>query len=218
MESRKYAVDGSELEPRRADSRAIIDEFRKGLSQGQALRAFVALEGLRSLHASLERRGRTAFQALFVAYLKIHLPNNPFRIASTRRYLRRDEACIVATHRIEPGEAIQNLCGRRLPLSDAELEALVKAQKDFSVLGETLFCPQSLLAGPVRLLNHSCHPNAELRAMGERFDVTVAARGRIDEGEEITIDYGSEYFGSGNEDCLCGPCRQRVAVGEGCIL
>ena len=106
---------------------------------------------------------------------------------------------------------IENLCGRRFPLRDAELDALSRAQKDFSVLEKTFCCLASLLAGPSRLLNHSCQPNAELRVMGERFEVTVAASEQIVEGEEITIDYGGEYFGSGNAGCLCVPCSR---VGE----
>lgn len=103
---------------------------------------------------------------------------------------------------------IDNLEGRRVPLSEDELVDLVKAGNDFSVLEKTHYCPMSLLAGPLHLINHSCDHNAELQVMGERFAVKIVARRHIAKGDEITINYGSHYFGNKNKDCLCEPCQK----------
>ena len=63
-----------------------------------------------------------------------------------------------------------------------------------------------------RYLNHSCKPNAQPVLRKGRI-VFIALR-RIAPGEEITYDYGQEYFeyflaiGA----CLCAPCRAKAAV------
>ena len=58
---------------------------------------------------------------------------------------------------------------------------------------------------PERFVNHSCRNNTEVR------DFCDVALRRIEVGEEITSDYGSD--GSGVRfDCLCGSdnCRGRI--------
>ncbi|KAF2241366.1 SET domain-containing protein, partial [Trematosphaeria pertusa] len=139
-------------------------------------------------------------------YLKTTLQDNAFRVGSTEKYLSKGEACVIATGHIAKGETIEDLYGRRIPLSSEELKKLVKAQKDFSVLDETRYCPTSLLVGPPHLINHSCNPNAKLEVMGDKCNVKVVALHHIAEGEEITISYGDEYFGNKNHDCLCEVC------------
>jgi SET domain-containing protein len=63
-----------------------------------------------------------------------------------------------------------------------------------------------------RYVNHSCRPNAE--AIERRGPVIVyVARRRIKSGEEITVDYGRDYFDSfiGKSRCQCDKCRERRA-------
>ena len=63
-----------------------------------------------------------------------------------------------------------------------------------------------------RYMNHSCWPNAKPVLRKGRI-VFVALR-RIAPGEEITYDYGREYFdyfiSSGG--CRCAACRTKAAV------
>ncbi|HEY0099229.1 MAG TPA: SET domain-containing protein [Pyrinomonadaceae bacterium] len=60
-----------------------------------------------------------------------------------------------------------------------------------------------------RYINHSCSPNAEAFISGRR--VWVWSKRKIKAGEEITIDYGKEYF----EDqikprgCRCAVCSNK---------
>src|SRR5687767_8091284 len=66
--------------------------------------------------------------------------------------------------------------------------------------------PRSNIA---RYLNHSCRPNAEALISGRR--VWIWSRKNIKSGEEVTYDYGEEYF----EDiikpigCKCEKCVSR---------
>jgi uncharacterized protein len=63
-----------------------------------------------------------------------------------------------------------------------------------------------------RYLNHSCCPNAKPVLRKGRI-VFVALR-RIEPGEEITYDYGEEYFEYffSNGGCRCPACRTKLAA------
>jgi SET domain-containing protein len=60
-----------------------------------------------------------------------------------------------------------------------------------------------------RYVNHSCAPNAEA-VMRKRKIVFVAAR-TIAPGEEITVDYGEEYFAHffKTAGCRCTACERK---------
>jgi len=60
-----------------------------------------------------------------------------------------------------------------------------------------------------RYVNHSCEPNAEA-VMRNRKIVFVAAR-TIQPGEEVTVDYGEEYFAHffKTAGCRCAACAKK---------
>ncbi len=60
-----------------------------------------------------------------------------------------------------------------------------------------------------RYVNHSCNPNCEAIIEGEQ--IFFYAVRRIETGEELTIDYGKEYFDEFIKPtgCLCSPCREK---------
>jgi SET domain-containing protein len=63
-----------------------------------------------------------------------------------------------------------------------------------------------------RYVNHSCRPNVE--AIERRGGVIVyVSRRRIKPDEEITVDYGRDYFDSfiTRSRCQCDKCRERRA-------
>ena len=64
-----------------------------------------------------------------------------------------------------------------------------------------------------RYINHSCQPNAET-TVSNRRRVWVWARRNIKPGEEITYDYGKEYFEGIIEPigCKCEACARRFGV------
>lgn len=63
--------------------------------------------------------------------------------------------------------------------------------------------PRSNIA---RYINHSCRPNAEALISGRR--VWIWAKRNIKAGEEITYDYGKEYFDDHikPKGCRCAKC------------
>ena len=62
-----------------------------------------------------------------------------------------------------------------------------------------------------RYINHSCRPNA--KPVGRRGGIIFRALRQIEPGEEITFDYGREYFRFfvENGGCRCSPCRSKAA-------
>jgi uncharacterized protein len=71
--------------------------------------------------------------------------------------------------------------------------------------------PRSNIA---RYINHSCRPNAEALISGRR--VWIWSKRNIKPGEEVTYDYGEEYF----EDiikpmgCKCEKCAAKAGRGK----
>jgi SET domain-containing protein len=66
----------------------------------------------------------------------------------------------------------------------------------------------SLRSNAARYINHSCRPNADAFVSGRR--VWIWSRRNIRAGEEITYDYGEEYFEGIIEPmgCKCAKCRE----------
>ena len=63
-----------------------------------------------------------------------------------------------------------------------------------------------------RYFNHSCRPNAESDVKGHK--VIIVARKKIRPGEEITYDYGKDYFDIFLKPigCQCDKCREKRAA------
>jgi hypothetical protein len=63
-----------------------------------------------------------------------------------------------------------------------------------------------------RYFNHSCRPNAESDVKGHK--VIILARRKIKPGEEITYDYGEDYFNIFLKPvgCKCEKCREKRAA------
>lgn len=62
-----------------------------------------------------------------------------------------------------------------------------------------------------RYINHSCRPNAE--PVGRNGGIVIIASKKIEPGEEITYDYGEDYFAWFVEagGCRCAWCREKRA-------
>jgi uncharacterized protein len=60
-----------------------------------------------------------------------------------------------------------------------------------------------------RYINHSCRPNAEVEIKGH--EIVISARKTIQEGDEITYNYGRNYFNAYIKDkgCLCTHCHEK---------
>jgi len=108
---------------------------------------------------------------------------------------------LFTTYPIERDEFVIEYTGKKIPNSVAdELETryVFEINSRYSIDGS----PRSNLA---RYINHSCKPNCEPEI--DRGRIMIYALSDIPAGEELTYDYGKDYF---NEflkgHCRCGHC------------
>lgn len=88
-------------------------------------------------------------------------------------------------------------------------EADKKGGKYLMTLDEDYTIDGSPRSNKARYINHSCQPNAKAYRTGAR--VWIWSIRAIEEGEEITMDYGKNYFDEQIKPigCKCAKCAQK---------
>jgi SET domain-containing protein len=113
---------------------------------------------------------------------------------------------LIALKRIPKGKRIIEYFGPLITNEEVERrngKYFFGVDKKWSIDGS----PRDNLA---RYINHSCKPNAEA-IVSQRRRVWIWATKNIKPGEEITYDYGDEYFEGviKPHGCRCRNCRSR---------
>ena len=78
--------------------------------------------------------------------------------------------------------------------------------KDISIFRKTDACSfDRVMLGPTRFANHSCQPNCRyaLKEVHSRRCIQLEILEPINKNDEITVSYGINFFGEGNQDCRC---------------
>jgi hypothetical protein len=138
-----------------------------------------------------------------MAYVQTYSPDCEFEVNLTCQYSNIPQACITTRKPIERC-IIKYLYGFLVPLEPDVEEDLESTGRDFTIVASNRSTVQSLFLGPGRFVNHDCDGNAELRPVKDGMQVFASRY--IGVGEEITVNYGSHYFGRDNSDCLCATC------------
>ena len=131
------------------------------------------------------------------------MPRKPrFRIGRSQTGLG-----LFATVPIEKRTIIVEYCGRRVPTEEARNNERRHASKYMFEINSRWTIDGSTRSNMARYANHSCRPNAESDLV--KGKIVLRALKNIASGEEITYDYGREYFdlflkASG---CKCTKCR-----------
>ena len=119
---------------------------------------------------------------------------------------------LFAAKPIRRGAYIVTYRGRRIPAEEARRREARGARYMFELDSRWTIdgSPRWNLA---RYINHSCRPNAKPVARQGRI-VIIASR-RIEPGEEITYNYGREYFDLFLKTrCRCSACRAKRPRGS----
>lgn len=118
---------------------------------------------------------------------------------------------LFATKPIERTAYIATYRGRRISTKEADRRERLGAKYMFE-LNSRWTIDGSGRWNVARYLNHSCRPNA--KPILRKGRIVFVALGRIAPGEEITYDYGQEYFEYflKNKGCRCAACRAKAAV------
>jgi uncharacterized protein len=119
---------------------------------------------------------------------------------------------LFATKALEPGAYIVTYRGKRIPTAEAQERERRFGAKYMFEIDRRWTIDGSSRRNLGRYINHSCDANSEARLCKGQM-VLVALR-RIAPGEEITLDYGEEYFdlylkASG---CRCAACQAKAGA------
>ena len=132
--------------------------------------------------------------------------------SSSRRLFRVGRAKtglgLFATKLIRKGRFIVRYTGRMLPnkiADELDTKYLFEVNARWTVDG-------SSRKNVGRYVNHSCRPNAE--ADVKKRKILISAIKTIHPGDEITYNYGRDYFNAFIKDhgCRCAACHQKKAV------
>src|SRR5579863_5859446 len=130
--------------------------------------------------------------------------NKPYRIGRSPTGLG-----LFATKRIKKGTKIIRYFG---PLLDS------KKKKDDAIENKYLFelnnrwtIDGSVRKNVARYINHACKPNAESDVRPRKRKVFIRAIKNIEPGEEISYDYGTDYFKAYLKPigCKCDACEKK---------
>src|SRR5277367_5709584 len=128
----------------------------------------------------------------------------PYRVGRSRTGLG-----LFATKRIEKGTKIVRYFG---PLLDS------KKKKDDAIENKYLFelngrwtIDGSVRENVARYINHACRPNAESDVKPRKRKVFIRAIKKIEPGDEINYDYGTDYFKAYLKPigCKCVACEKK---------
>ncbi len=130
--------------------------------------------------------------------------NKPYRVGRSRTGLG-----LFATKPIKKGAKIIRYFG---PLLDS------RKKKDDAVENKYLFelngrwtIDGSVRKNIARYINHACKPNAESDVNPRKRKVVIRAIKKIEPGEEINYDYGTDYFNAYLKPigCKCDACEKK---------
>ena len=134
-----------------------------------------------------------------------HLPKKrPRCVAHVRVGRSRTGFGLFATEPFKKGDYIAQYWGRKLDNEQADAsysKYLFELNSRWTIDGSTR-------KNTARYINHSCRPNAEADVI--RGKVIIKAIKAIAPGDEITYDYGKNYFKAFIGDgCRCAKCREK---------
>lgn len=186
----------------------LLHDVIVGKDPQKAESSLLQLAGFKKYFGLLKtEREKDDFRRHMRKYINMWLPDCPFEVSTTNRYtIVTQEASTTARRPIKQGDTIKYLCGNLVAMTPEEEKDLDLTRRDFSIVMSSRKKTPSLFLGPARFSNHDCNANARLVTRGSDGMQVYAVR-NIRVGEEITVNYGENYFGEGNCECLCGTCE-----------
>ncbi|KAK6987939.1 hypothetical protein R3P38DRAFT_289175 [Favolaschia claudopus] len=177
---------------------------------------FLSLPCIRSHVLGYTRQQVAVFAVHASRYLCLLHPSSSVTVVETpaySEYTGLPELGVIARNLLSPGTVIPGLEGSMACLTPNEIDhlGLGDVARDFSIMNSQHNNKSYLVLGPARFVNHDCSNNCELFRQGKTICVRVLRTIAI--GDEITVYYGEDYFGDGNQHCLCGTCKEQSAGG-----
>lgn len=89
-------------------------------------------------------------------------------------------------------------------------ESNVRGGKYLFTLNKKFVIDGKARSNTARYINHSCKPNCEVEIYERKWQINVYAKRNIKAGEELTYDYGKEYWDEHIKPfgCRCEKCSK----------
>ena len=217
MGFKRKKLSNVELADMDEDTRVHIKEILDGVNSSRDFNKVVDqllhLQWTKVVTQNMNGQEKEILKTHLVRYLEAFQTGNAqFKIVKTYRYAMEgyQGAKIVAVKEVKKGAKISSLRGATAPISPEQEKALGDRGVDTScVIWSQVSKSQLIISGPTCFINHDHDPNCKFVVLpkGKEREICFEATRRIKEGEEMTIDYGSSYFGRDNKDCQCLTCE-----------
>ncbi len=131
---------------------------------------------------------------------KIKAPTSKFKLRVARGLSGKG---VFALEEIPRGKRIIEYIGRNVPVDKQD----TITGRYLFVTGRKKMIDGNITENTARFINHSCRPNCE--ADGPSGRVFIYSKRKIKAGEELTYDYGDEYFDDYIKPvgCKCEKCK-----------
>lgn len=108
---------------------------------------------------------------------------------------------------IKKGDFIIEYTGEKIPVEEADR----RGGKYLFILTDATTIDGRGRENTARYINHSCKPNAEPEISEDDEHILISAKRNIKAGEEITYNYGKEYFNEHIKPygCRCAHCATK---------
>jgi uncharacterized protein len=135
------------------------------------------------------------------------MPSRSFRVGRSSAGLG-----LFAVKPIAKAAAIVAYHGRRIPTAAAHERERRSGAKYMFEINRRWTIDGSSRKNLARYINHACRPNTE--AVLRKGQMVFVALRRIEPEEEITLDYGRDYFDLFIKPlgCRCAPCKAKAAA------
>ena len=109
---------------------------------------------------------------------------------------------LFANQTFKKGDFIIEYTGEHIPTEEADR----RGGKYLFILSDTVTIDGKGRSNTARYINHSCKPNAEAEIDEEESKIIIRAKKTINPGDEISYDYGKEYWNTHIKPygCKCG--------------
>jgi uncharacterized protein len=130
--------------------------------------------------------------------------NKPYRVGRSRTGLG-----LFATKPIKKGDKIIRYFGPLLDSRNKKHDAI--ENKYLFELNNRWTIDGSVRKNIARYINHACKPNAESDVSARKRKVVIRAIKKIEPGDEINYDYGTDYFKAYLKPigCKCTACEKK---------
>jgi uncharacterized protein len=141
-----------------------------------------------------------------IVYYSDAVPRSPYRVSRSSAGLG-----LFAVKPIKKRAYIVTYRGRLLK-TDAADELERRGSKYMFEINSRWTIDGASRRNLARYVNHSCRPNAE--AVQRKLKIVYVARRKIKADEEITVDYGKDYFNAfiKKHGCRCAACHRKSEV------